>query len=302
MNFISFGLFSLGFLLLIGFTLHDIPRPKQTLKRRIAAAKRPSPKNPLVLYYYEVKQILILQRVSSPELILWSSSLSLAVFGIALALLLDNTYLIPVFVCLFSALPLIVVKSYWNYQERQMSDTLEAALGMITTSYLRGNNTFLRAVEENIEQMQSPVQQVFRAFLTQATYVDSSITDALMSMKLSIHNDVCRQWISAVIRCQNNQTLKQTLPRILTKFSEERTVLGELALLLEEPKRTYFIMVGGSFFSPFLLYFLNRDWWEIVLYHPLGKLLVAFQMLTIAFSLALGIRAMTPSMQEGEHD
>ncbi len=302
MNFISFLLLSIGLLVLIDFRINDLPKPKQTLKRRIAQAKRPAPTNPMVLYYYEVKQILVLLGVSHPALVLFSSSTALAALGIMLAVLLDNTFLIPVLIGLFAALPFLLIKAYWNRQEQQMTETLEAALSAITTSYLRGNNTFLRAVEENLPQLQDPVQKVFRAFVIQTTYIDTSVTDALATMKLSIHNDVCRQWIDAIIRCQSNQTLKVTLPRILTKFSEERTVMGELAILLAEPKRTYFIMLGASFCSPFLLYFLNKDWWELIIYNSMGKMLLAFQMLTIAVSLAFSIKAMSPSIKEGDHE
>lgn len=302
MNFISFLLLAIGLLVLIDFRMSDLPKPKQTLKRRITQAKRPAPSNPMVLYYYEVKQILVLLGVTHPALALFSSSTALAAFGIMLAVLLDNTFLVPVFIGLFAALPFLLIKAYWSHQEQQMTETLEAALGMITTSYLRGNNTFLRAVAENLPQLQDPVQKVFRAFMIQTTYIDTSVTDALATMKLSIHNDVCRQWIDAIIRCQSNQTLKVTLPRILTKFSEERTVMGELAILLAEPKRTYFIMLGASFCSPFLLYFLNKDWWELILYNPMGKMLLAFQMLTIAVSLAFSIKAMSPNIKEGNHE
>ncbi len=303
MIYLSFLLFLLGFLIIVGFTPEDFtPTPKTTLKERIKRANRAKSNNALVLLYRESKQVLQLQGVENAEVILVASSAALALVGVFLSLLLDNVYIIPAVAGLLAMVPCACIKIYWNRQEQAMHDSLESALNQITTSYLRGNNTFLRSVEENIEQLQNPVQKVFALFLLQTNLIDSNVTEALENMKYSIHHPIFGQWVDTIIRCQGNQTLKTTLPRVLDKFSEQKTVVSEVQLIMAEPKRTYFIMMGASLFAPFLLYFINRDWWNVLLYNSFGKMLLALHLFAVAISLVLGLGAMRISFKEGEEE
>ncbi|MEG3006732.1 MAG: hypothetical protein RR806_04605 [Oscillospiraceae bacterium] len=292
MKFIIFILLSVGFLCLIGFKSKDIPKRKQSLKLRVNKAKKPRIKKPLEVIYYETTQVMILQGIKSPHILLCFSCGILSIIGITLGTLIDNIYLGIMLSFVLPAIPFVAIKIYWNNQEKQMNEILESALSMITTSYLRGNNSFLKAVEENIDLVQEPVKKIFNQFSVQTKYIESSVTDALENMKLSTHNRIFHEWIDAVIRCQNNQSLKATLPRILNKFSEEKTVMGEIEIIMEEPKRTFFIMLGAAIVSPFLLLFLNKDWWDIIITNQYGKLLLAFHVLMIGIATVLGIKAM----------
>jgi hypothetical protein len=114
-----------------------------------------------------------------------------------------------------------------NFYKKQLNAELETALSIITTSYLRSEN-FILAVEENVEYLNPPVQDVFRQFLAQTNLINADVELALENIKPKISNDVFREWVDAVIACQEDKTLKTTLTPIISKLSDMRVVSSEL--------------------------------------------------------------------------
>ena len=54
---------------------------------------------------------------------------------------------------------------------------------MITTSYLRNNNTIIRAIEENLPYLNPPISEVFRSFLMETKLINSNTAEALAGLK-----------------------------------------------------------------------------------------------------------------------
>lgn len=48
-------------------------------------------------------------------------------------------------------------------------------------------------------------------------------------------NAVFHEWVDAVVACQEDYNLKNTLPSIVSKLSDMRVVSSELDLLIYEP-------------------------------------------------------------------
>ncbi|MEG0304661.1 MAG: hypothetical protein RR415_07520 [Ruthenibacterium sp.] len=251
----------------------------------------------------EVRQILAVQEVPAGMVLVWGCSSGLALLALSLAMMIDNLYIAPILMALFAFIPFFFIKMRWSEKERQINNGLESALSSITTSYLRSNNTIIRAVEENLPFLKPPVSQVFKRFIIQTTLIDSDVNEALEGMKETVHNTIFSQWIDVVIQSQRDYNLKVTLPRILDKFSDLRAVNAETEVLMAEPKRTYFIMLLAAFFSPFLLYLLNKEWWNILINTPMGKILLTVHISVIALTLVAGFRAMRPIVgNEGENE
>ena len=156
-----------------------------------------------------------------------------------------------------------------------MGTELETALSIITTSYLRGKNTIIRAIEENQPYLNPPVAEVFRSFLLQAKLINSNLKEALEQMKPGIDNGVFHEWVDAVIACQDDYNLKSTLPPIVAKLSDMRVVSAELDLLLMEPVKEYITMVVLLLGSIPLMYFLNGEWYHTLMFTEFGKILLA---------------------------
>lgn len=248
---------------------------KQSMKSRIEQSRKSSQPRGLKLLFLETKEVLRVTGKSGMFSMLCVLSMILFVVGALMALTMKNTYMVPVLAAGLALLPFYYVKFTAGRHKKQVSTELETALSIITTSYLRGKNTIIRAIEENQPYLNPPVAEVFRSFLLQAKLINSNLKEALERMKPGIDNGVFHEWVDAVIACQDDYNLKSTLPPIVAKLSDMRVVSAELDLLLMEPVKEYITMVVLLLGSIPLMYFLNKEWYHTLMHTELGKVLLA---------------------------
>ena len=289
MMVIVFFLLCSAFFLLFGVRAKDFfailqLRPKISLKRKIARAED-SNRSFIAKQLMEIKQILSVYEIPGGIWFVYFGTAVFAFFGFSIGHLLQNYFLSAVLTCAFLFMPMMAVKVYWLYKEKQLTTSLEPSLNSITTSYLRGNGTFIQAVEENVMQLPSPLKQVFEHFLFEVTYVDSSVADSLEGMKLMIHNRIFHEWIDVLIQSQTNFNMKKNLTKILDKFADMRAVEAEVNTILEDARRSYLLMLIISIAMPFFLCITNQDWKEILLQSTTGKLLIAVFLLGVFISV-----------------
>lgn len=289
MTVIVFFLLCTAFCLLFGVRAKDFfailqLRPKISLKRKIARAED-SNRSFIAKQLMEIKQILSVYEIPGGIWFVYFGTAVFAFLGFAIGHLLQNYFLSAVLTCAFLFMPMMAVKVYWLYKEKQLNISLEPSLNSITTSYLRGNGTLIQAVEENVTQLPSPLKQVFEHFLFEVTYVDSSVADSLEGMKLMIHNRIFHEWIDVLIQSQTNFNMKKNLTKILDKFADMRAVEAEVNTILEDARRSYFLMLIISIAMPFFLCITNQDWKEILLQSTTGKLLIAVFLLGVFISV-----------------
>ena len=289
MMVIVFFLLCSAFCLLFGVRAKDFfailqLRPKISLKRKIARAED-SNRSFIAKQLMEIKQILSVYEIPGGIWFVYFGTAVFAFFGFSIGHLLQNYFLSVVLACAFLFIPMMAVKVYWLYKEKQLNTSLEPSLNGITTSYLRGNGTLIQAVEENVTQLPSPLKQVFEHFLFEVTYIDSSVADSLEGMKLMIHNRIFHEWIDVLIQSQTNFNMKKNLTKILDKFADMRAVEAEVNTILEDARRSYFLMLIISIAMPFFLCITNQDWKEILLQSTTGKLLIAVFLLGVFISV-----------------
>lgn len=289
MTVIVFFLLCTAFCLLFGVRAKDLltilqARPKISLKRKIARAED-SNSSFMAKQLIEIKQILSVYEIPGGIWFVYFGTAVFAFLGFSIGHLLQNYFLSAVLACAFLFMPMMAVKVYWLYKEKQLNTSLEPSLNSITTSYLRGNGTLIQAVEENVTQLPSPLKQVFEHFLFEVTYVDSSVADSLEGMKLMIHNRIFHEWIDVLIQSQTNFNMKKNLTKILDKFADMRAVEAEVNTILEDARRSYLLMLIISIAMPFFLCITNQDWKEILLQSTTGKLLIAVFLLGVFISV-----------------
>ena len=221
-------------------------------------------------------------------------SMLLFVLGVMIALTMKNGYLVLVLAVGFALLPFYYVKFTAGRHKKQINTELETALSIITTSYLRGKNTIIRAIEENQPYLNPPVAEVFRNFLLQAKLINSNIKEALEQMKPCIDNAVFHEWVDAVVACQDDYNLKSILPPIVSKLSDMRVVSAELDLLLFEPIKEYITMIVLLLGSIPLMYFLNAEWYKTLMFTVFGKVLLAVSGTVLFVSIAAVARHTRP--------
>jgi hypothetical protein len=132
-------------------------------------------------------------------------------------------------------------------------------------------DSIITAIEENIEYINPPVYDIFNAFLTDTKLIHSNINMALEKLRQKIDSDVFREWVDAIMDCQEDKNLKTTLTPIVSKLSDMRIVSAELDNMLYEPLKEFMMMVALLLGNIPLIYFLNRDWYHTLMYTPVGK-------------------------------
>jgi tight adherence protein B len=233
---------------------------------------------------YEIGQIL--KDTGREEQFTFIKRLSLILFGVgaALALMIDNFYLVPILGAGFSLAPVWYLRSTAGTYKKHMNEELETAVSIITTSYLRTED-LIRSVRENLPSINEPVKAGFETFVYEAEMINANLTSAINSLKMRIPNRIFHEWANTMIQCQSDRTMKNTLPSVIQKFSDVRVVQSELEAMMHGPRREAITMMFLVAANVPLLYFLNRDWFRALVYTTPGKVALAGCAAIILFAL-----------------
>lgn len=290
-----------GVFLLLGMTplsfAEEVTKPfaarNKPIAKRIEETVRPKEPKGIRKTILETKEVLILTGRSGKFAALCGLSFFLLVVGIFICVVIGNYFMLPVLAVGMALLPFWYVLFTSHGHKKLMNNEVETALSIMTSSYLR-SESILTAVEENIHYLNPPVADIFRGFLAECSVISTDIKQALANMKPKLQNDVFREWIDAAIACQDDKSLKSTLTPIIAKLSDMRVVAAELEYLMYEPFKEFitmaFLLVGNI---P-LLYFLNKDWYNVLVNTGFGKGILAVCLLVLLISFAAVIRLTKP--------
>lgn len=233
---------------------------------------------------YEIEQLLkSTGRAHKYEFIKRLSIILLAV-GAMVAMLLDNMYMVPVLGIGFSLAPMWYIRSTANVYKRHLNEELETAISIITTSYLRTDD-LVRSVKENLPSINPPIKSNFEAFVYEAEMINASLISAINTLKMKVPNRVFHEWCNTLVQCQSDRSMKHTLPTTLQKFSDIRVVQAELDAMLNGPRREAITMMFLVIFNIPLLYFLNKDWFNALMFSTPGKMALALCAGIILFAI-----------------
>lgn len=241
----------------------------------------------------ETKNILVVTKRESIFTIVCIVSFMLLVSGIVFGTLINNYFLSFVLGGGLCLIPFWFIKLSANNYHNEINNELETALSIITTSYTRNNNIQI-AIEENIDNINPPVQEMFLEFLYTIKYVTADISGELLKLSKKIDNMVFEEWCLTLVACQNNRNLKNTLPSIVGKLSDIRIVNDSLGVDIYAPLKDMLTMSVFLLGLPTLLYFLNKDWYNILVGTTVGKLAIAIDMLIVFLSINAGINITKP--------
>jgi Flp pilus assembly protein TadB len=266
---------------------------KKTIKSKInEVTKKKKPKG-IKLLIQETRDILEITGKIDRFSKLCILSFFLFVIGVIIAISMNNFFLVPVLGIGFSLVPFWYIKFTATFFKKQLNAELETALSVITTSYIR-SESIITAVDENITYINPPVADVFKSFLNQTKLINSNIKMALENLKIKIDSDVFREWVDAIIACQDDKNLKNTLTPIVSKLSDMRIVGAELDYLLYEPMKEFITMTILLIGNIPLMYFLNKSWYQTLMFTSIGKGILAVCITVIFVSLAAVIKLTKP--------
>lgn len=271
-----------GFFVLLGITPSDftegvfrqITSKPKSLRDEINESTQRKKKFVLRREIEESQNILRMTGREAKFPAICAMSLLLFLVGASFAFLLGNLFLVPVLAAGMMFIPFWYIKLTAAYFKKAISAELETALSIITTSYLR-NEDIQTAVEENLEYLNPPVKNAFAEFLTRIKLVDPDVDAALRDLSTKIDNAVFREWVAALLTCRYDRGMKTTLTPIVAKLSDMRIVNGDLENMVFEPRKEFIVMQILVLGNIPLLYFLNQEWYDILMHTPMGQIILA---------------------------
>lgn len=293
---ICFLLLAVGAVLLLKLTPEritgDIMRfvsPKQTLRDKVLTRKGKKKSRKITVELRRIKDALEQTGKGNQFAVACAASLLLMIVGCVIAIMIDNPFLVPVFAIAFAMIPFIYAKRTVAYYDNHVKEEMETALSIITTSYVRTDD-IVSAVKENIPYLKPPVKDIFAGFVAENMMISSDVKQSIRHLKEKVNNSIFAEWCETLIACQDDRTLKDTLMPIVTKLTDVRIVNNEIKGMLSSARIEYYMMAGMVVGNIPLLYFLNKDWFNALMFTTLGKLVLAICGLVIIVTAVLMLR------------
>lgn len=293
---ICFLLLAVGAVLLLKLTPEritgDLMRfvsPKQTLRDKVLTRKGKKKSRKITVELRRIKDALEQTGKGNQFAVASAASLLLMIVGCVIAIMIDNPFLVPVFAIAFAMIPFIYAKRTVAYYDNHVKEELETALSIITTSYVRTDD-IVSAVKENIQYLKPPVKDIFAGFVAENMMISSDVKQSIRHLKEKVNNSIFAEWCETLVACQDDRTLKDTLMPIVTKLTDVRIVNNEIKGMLSSARIEYYMMAGMVVGNIPLLYFLNKDWFNALMFTTLGKLVLAICGLVIIVTAVLMLR------------
>lgn len=247
--------------------------PNDSLRDKARNLRGNKKKHPLYKKLIRMRMALAMTGKSKQFTLVCCASLVLFAAGAILSVLINNIFLLPVLSVAMALLPFFYTTSTLSYYEKHTKEELETTLSIISTSYIRSDD-ILGAVSENLMYIKPPLRDVFKAFVGDATAVSSNTKRALMNLRDKVDNEIFAEWCDTLIQCQDDRTLKDTLQPVVSKLTDVRIVNSELKTMLSSVRNEYWMMVALVAGNVPLLYFLNREWFETLMFTTPGKIVL----------------------------
>ena len=278
---ISFLLTAIGIIFVLKITPEQISKDitdmfgkKTTLNDKILIARGKKKKNRILLELEHLHMALKETGKEKQFSIACAASFLLMIAGCIAAVAINNPFLIPVLATAFAIIPFAYLRKTIFIYENRVRQDLETALSLISLAYVRTEN-LIAAIKESIPQLRPPLKSIFEGFLTETEIISPDLRQNIYHLKDKIKNDIFKEWCDALIACQNDRILIDTLMPIAKKLTEERLVNNSMKTILSEARREYWMMVALVLANIPLLYCINKSWYDALMNTNFGKLVLA---------------------------
>lgn len=205
-------------------------------------------------------------------------------------LILTATGLSVALACIFALLPLVFISVRASWYKQNEAAMLEGCMVMITGAY-RTNKDIIKSVQDNINKSQMPV--AFKTFLSDVTFVDSSVERALRKVGASFSNPYFNEWIEVLIKSQHDSTMMDILPVIIDEMNEAKKAQNESSAAMKAVWREYALWVITVICVPLVLK-INDEWYNALTNTLVGKGLVIALLICLANTLRAMVKISKP--------
>ena len=254
--------------------------PEQTLRDKVLIAQKKKKSRKITKALLHMREALTATGKSNQFTVTCAASLMLMIAGCIAAVMINNFFMIPVFALAFASLPFLFARNTISAYDKHIREEMETALSVVTTSYIRTDD-IVTSVKENLTNLKPPIRDIFASFVGDAMMVSSDTKAALRNLRDRIDNDIFAEWCDTLIACQDDRTLNDTLLPIVSKLTDVRIVNNELKTMLDAVRNEYLTMVLLVVGNIPLIYALNKDWFNSLMFSTPGKIVLAVCGMTI---------------------
>ena len=270
---------------------------KQTIRDQARALRTGKKKKTIGQRLLYVQTSMAAMGRESKFAVVVCASLVLFVVGAVIGVLIKNVFLAPTFAAFLAAVPFVYVRNSLTHYEKHVSEELETTLSIITTSYARSGN-LIKAVQENIGYIKPPLKEHFSAFLGDVSFI-ADTKQAIRNLKAKVDDDIYHEWCDALIQCQDDSHLNETLQPIMDKLKDVRIVNAELESMMASARMEYYTMVGLVVGNVPLLYVLNKDWFHTLIFETPGKIVLGICGIVIFITYLFMLKFTKPVSYKG---
>lgn len=225
-------------------------------------------------------------------------SLLAGVGGLAIAGILNNYLLALIFVPVLAILPFEAVKVKYRQYNKILAEELETALSLITISYTR-TGSLVTSVKETIETLPPNAKVYFEEFLTEVTSINANVNSALVNLKTKIENRIFQQWVDRLIVCQSDRSAIPSLQKFVNEFADNRNIQNELDAEVYSARVELIVMICFVLFTPFLLYFVQKDAFMHLMNDFAGKVVIFISLVLCVIVYVIGKKIAKPIVFRG---
>lgn len=252
-------------------------------------------------YFFDIKLTLAKMNKINDWPKIKIEAFAAAVLAFIACLAIKNLFLAFILVPVAFMIPFAMVKVKYRKHIKTLEKELETALSLITISYSRTGN-FITSVQECVDTLPPTTKPFFEDFLIEVTSINASISAALLNLKTKIENKTFQQWIDRVMVCQNDKTSIPSLQTYVNEFADNRTIQNELDAEVYSSKIEMYMMMGFVFFTPVLLYFMQKQAFIHLMNDTLGKITIAISAGLVLLVFFLGNKIAKPVKFRGNKD
>lgn len=201
--------------------------------------------------------------------LLFTASGLLVLLGIVIAAWLKNWFLAPTLVVALGLLPVTYASSVIRDYEKSIHDEMETALSVITNAYLRMDD-ITAAIKETITYVKPPMRQLFEKYLVDVA-VNPAKKEALYNLRSRLDDQIWFEWVTTLIQCQDDRSLRDNLQSIVTKMTDVRLINDQVKGAIALARNEYFLIVAFLFANYPMMYFMNPDGFQILVNTTAGK-------------------------------
>ena len=223
---------------------------------------------------YQLEKMALQAGLKYPVAVYLLMALFLCVVGFLVASLFVSWLWLRILVgVLVGLLPILYIKQKKQLRLQQMEEQLPEVLDMLARS-LKAGHAFTGGLQMIGQEFGDPAGVEFRKTLDEINF-GTAYEDALKNMVARMDSDDLKLFvISVIIQRESGGNLAEILENIARLIRARFVLKGQIKTLSAEARLSAVILTGLPFFVGFLIFFLNRDYVQLLIVDPIGHVLL----------------------------